>query len=49
MSDLGALRVSDPERLRRWRMVLGAADDTGEGADPGSGPPESVVRLEARS
>ena len=26
-------RVSDPERLRRWRLVLGAADDAGDGTD----------------
>jgi Mg-chelatase subunit ChlD len=32
-------RVSDPERLRRWRMVLGGTDDGDGGAarDPGQG------------
>src|SRR4051812_50150874 len=35
MSDAGALRVSDPERLRRWRMVLGGADDGTEGSASG--------------
>ena len=37
MSDMAAVRVSDPERLRRWRMVLGGAEDTGEGADAAGG------------
>src|SRR3954468_16670038 len=35
MSDVGALRVSDPERLRRWRMVLGGADDGADGSASG--------------
>ena len=35
MSDAGALRVSDPERLRRWRMVLGGADDDTDGSASG--------------
>ena len=28
--------VSDPERLRRWRMVLGGADDGGDAGASGS-------------
>jgi Mg-chelatase subunit ChlD len=33
-TDLALLRVSDPERMRRWRMVLGGADDIGDHAGP---------------
>ena len=35
MSDVTALRVSDPERLRRWRMVLGGADETDDSSTSG--------------
>src|SRR5215212_2558431 len=35
MSEVGALRVSDPERLRRWRMVLGGADEGADGSATG--------------
>ena len=31
MSDGQLAAVSDPERLRRWRMVLGGTDDAGDG------------------
>ena len=42
MTDVQATgRVSDGERLRRWRMVLGATEegdaDTGQGRDGGKG------------
>src|SRR4029079_19501038 len=35
MSDVTALRVSDPERLRRWRMVLGVAEETDDSSPSG--------------
>ncbi|MEP7115518.1 MAG: VWA domain-containing protein [Ilumatobacteraceae bacterium] len=43
-------RVSDPERMRRWRMVLGGVDDgadnAGSGADPSPGPGVTNVPLD---
>ena len=47
MSDTAALgRVSDPERLRRWRMVLGGTDDGDAGAARDSGQGVSNVELD---
>ncbi|MGZ4725446.1 MAG: hypothetical protein ACXV8L_14675, partial [Ilumatobacteraceae bacterium] len=46
VSDRPAMaRVSDPERLRRWRMVLGAADDAGE-SGPNAGRGATAVQLD---
>ena len=38
-------RVSDPERMRRWRMVLGGADDAGD-TEPNAGSGATAVRLD---
>ena len=35
MSEAAALRVSDPERLRRWRMVLGGAEEADDASTSG--------------
>jgi Mg-chelatase subunit ChlD len=42
----GRTLVSDPERLRRWRMVLGGADDTGDSAGPNPGHGVTGVQLD---
>ena len=47
MSESAVLgRVSDPERLRRWRMVLGGTDDGDGGGGSDSGQGVSNVQLD---
>ena len=46
MSGTVALRVSDPERLRRWRMVLGGADDGSDNSDTAGAAGVTSVQLD---